>query len=182
MICPPIVFTCERLLSAHAHDKLYSELIEAFVAVAALGDGIYIEVGRFQLVHRIGAVAAAQQLFVGGVAGVDFFDELLDFGVLLEAMDSGFEHVVGAHAAEGEVPDALLVFGAVGVGISKLETCTRSKTGGSAAAPMRLYMRIEEKGVAVWIASLLSDSLWEALEYEGPSSSTRQFSSLPYRK
>src|SRR5579884_520863 len=117
MICPPIVFTCERLLSAHAHNKLYSELVEAFVAVAALRYGIYVEGGLFQLLHRIGAVTSAQQLFVDGVAAVDLFDELLDLGILLEAVDFSFEHVVGAHAAEGEVPDALLIFGAVGVGV-----------------------------------------------------------------
>src|SRR5579883_588528 len=117
MTCLPTVFTCERLLSAHTHNKLYGELVEAFIAVAALRYGLYVEGGLFQLLHRIGAVAAAQQLLVGGVAAVDLLEQLLDFGVLLEVLHFGFEHIVGAHAAEGEVPDALLIFGAVGMGI-----------------------------------------------------------------
>ena len=89
-----------------------------FVAVATLAQCIGIKLGRTQFLGQIFAVALVdlvEQRLVFSIAAVDGFEQLLDFGIGIEAARLFLEHVVGAHAAESEIPDALLIFSAVGV-------------------------------------------------------------------
>src|SRR5690348_2774245 len=51
------------------------------------------------------------------MATVNFLQESLNFRVGVEAPGLLLEHAVGAHAAQSEIPDALLVFSAVRVRI-----------------------------------------------------------------
>src|SRR5579875_4025653 len=99
---------------SHTQNDLDGQLIQFLVAVATLRQLIDIERGGLQFLYRLLAVAA-QQTAVGLVTSVEFLQKGLDFGVGVEALDFGLEHIVGAHAAQGEVPYALLVLSTVGV-------------------------------------------------------------------
>ena len=99
-----------------AEQQLGDELVEPLVAVA-LG-GQRVDVVRLA---RMAAIASAPRPSgdgrLGELGGLGDGQRLLDLGVVVEAARLLREDEVGAHATASEVPHAVGVLGAVGVGV-----------------------------------------------------------------
>ena len=91
-------------------------MVEAFVGEAAGAQGGAVEGGFFELGGGGGGEVGGQG-FELGVGDVDFLAERLDFLVGIETLGFVLQDHVGADAAFGEFADAVVIFGAVGVGV-----------------------------------------------------------------
>ncbi len=101
---------------AHAHQQFHGELVEAFVGEAFGADSLAVEFLFFQGGAVFGGEGGGEGL-EGAVGYRDLGTELLDFLVGVPAGGFVFEDHVGADAAFGKFADAVVVFGAVGVGV-----------------------------------------------------------------
>src|ERR687892_909614 len=103
---------------ADAQQQLGHELVEALVPVALAAERVLVvarHVGA-QPGDALGCRSAGQCRLAQPV-GLRGSERILDLGVLGEAAGLVPQDEVGAHAAPGEVPHAVGVLGAVGVGV-----------------------------------------------------------------
>src|SRR5687768_3792075 len=103
---------------AGAEEEVHDELVELLVASAAGGERVGVDGVVLEGCGVVGAVAVGGG---GAVEGVVHLPELVQHGgdgrVGVELAHLLFQDEVGAHAALCELPDAVLVLGAVGVGV-----------------------------------------------------------------
>src|SRR5579883_1997849 len=57
-----------------------------------------------------------------GITASDLAEQRLDFGIGVKAAGLLLENVICAHTASGEIPHALLILGAIGVGVKVART------------------------------------------------------------
>src|SRR5579875_1216957 len=140
----------ESIELADAHNKLYCELIELLITVAALCQCLYIKGCLFQLAGVLRAISA-QQPSIGLVTTVKVVQKPLDLRVSVEALHFRLEHIIGAHAAQGEVPHALFVLGAVGVSVEVVR-----------AIVVLIFQQLDEEEHALDVLGSKADVLVEA--------------------
>src|SRR5438874_5227076 len=100
---------------AHTQQQLHRELIEPLVGVALTADRRQIERSALERARTLGAEGHA--LARRPAPAAELLQERLDFRVVLEALHLLLQDQVGAHAAGGEGPHALLVLRAVRVAV-----------------------------------------------------------------
>src|SRR5689334_22136569 len=98
--------------SAHSHQKLGRQLVQAFVLVALGPEGAEIECAILEVGRRLRAVLDGRR-----VEPAESRENVLDLAISVEASDLLFEDEVRTHAVVREVPHAFLVFGAVRVAV-----------------------------------------------------------------
>src|SRR2546430_6432827 len=96
--------------------QLHRQLVEPLVGVALTADRREIERPGLERARTLGAEGHA---LAGRPAApaAELLQERLDFGVVIEALHFLLQDQVGAHAAGGEGPDAVLVLRAVGMAV-----------------------------------------------------------------
>src|SRR5438045_7448157 len=101
--------------STHSEQDLHRQLIESLVRITLLShsrevEGSFFDLARTGRAERrpIGRFAAARSKVT---------EQTLNLGVGVEARDFVLEDEIGPHAAGGEVPHALLVFGPIRVAV-----------------------------------------------------------------
>src|SRR6266700_6918202 len=111
-----------KVALSDAHDDFDGHLVQLLISVAAFCQSIEIEASSFEPVNGFLAVAIAEQSAIGLIAAVDLLEECLDLWIGVKVFGFDFEHVIGAHAAQREVPHALFILCTVGMGIEMART------------------------------------------------------------
>src|SRR5205823_6543614 len=97
--------------------QLHRELVEPFVSVTASTQRGQVERLRFERARPVGGELHTRRRAALPTAVAQLRQQLLNLGVVVEALDFLFQDQVGAHAAGGEGPDPVLVLRAVGVAV-----------------------------------------------------------------
>src|SRR5256714_6450072 len=100
---------------ARTQQQLHRELIEPLVGIALTADRRQIERPGLERASTLRAEGHA--LARRPAPAAELLQERLDFRVVIEALHLFLQDQVGAHAAGGEGPDAVLVLRAVGVAV-----------------------------------------------------------------
>src|ERR1051325_8006435 len=105
----------ESATSACPQQQLHRELVESLVGVALAAERGQIEGPGLERARPFRAKGHA--LGRGPAPPAQLRQQLLDLGLVIEALHFFLEDQVGAHASSGERPDSLLVLRAVGVAV-----------------------------------------------------------------
>src|SRR5436305_10798582 len=104
----------ESSVLARTQQQLHRELVEPLVSVALATHRRQVERLSFECACPLGA---ERYRAVPTAPAAQLRQQRLDFGVVIEALHLLLQNQVGAHAAGGEGPDAVLVLRAVGVAV-----------------------------------------------------------------
>src|SRR5262249_32765097 len=135
--------------SADSEQQLHRELIEFLVRVAAAAHRRQIERALLQLARSVGTECDARAGL--RTARRQFAEQSLNLRVGVEGCDLLFEDQIRAHAASREIPDALLVFRAIGVAVEV-----------SHATPLRVLEQLHEEERAFDVLTAEAKVLIEA--------------------
>src|SRR5213080_2057163 len=100
-------------ISADTQQQLHGELVETLVAVAPGAQRGQVEGLRLECARALRAELHAPGDAAAAVAQLTH--QLLDLGVVVEALDSLFQDQIGAHAPRSEGPHPVFILGAVGM-------------------------------------------------------------------
>src|SRR5439155_18509130 len=141
----------EKLIgSSDTQQQLHRQLIESFVGITP-GTQRW-EVERLAL-EPAGALRAEHETLGGTAPGAQLVQDLSDLRVAVEALHLGLQDQVGAHAAGGERPHTVFVFGAVGVTVEVAH-----------AGPARVLEQLDEEESPFGIVAPEAEVLIEAAD------------------
>src|SRR5215210_8318532 len=118
--------------SAHSEQNLHRQLIEPLVGVALVAHRRQVELLVIDRLRQILRELEARARLRAPLP--QRAEQALDVGIRVELRDLLLQDEIGAHAAGSEVPDALLILGAIGVTVEVLH-----------AVPLRVLEQLHEE-------------------------------------
>src|SRR5262249_42677365 len=124
--------TTRQPSSAHSEQNFHGELVELLVRVALAPHRIEVERALLEIAR--GVRAELHALTCHGTAIPELLEQTLNLRIGVEAVRFFFQDEIRAHAAGGEIPDALLVLRPVRVAVEVAH-----------ARPLRVLEQLDEE-------------------------------------